>query len=170
MTPYGTEGLYLTTRYAVEVDDPGCPVLVEVHVAVSDGRPECIELHCRPRAGGPPVSSEALRSVPLARYLRQSTALYSVKVTGHGDNELVQATGSGDVPLLIRAAKVRARRQMTDELLRAVAEVYTVAESKPVVAVMAEFQVSRPTANRWVALARESGYLPLRAPKKGKKR
>lgn len=170
MTPYGSEGLYLMTRYAVEVDDPESPVISEVHVEVIDGKPECIELRCWPRPGGAPVSSEALRSVPLRRYLRQSTTLYSERVEFHGEVELHSATGTGDEPLLIRAAKQRPRQEMTDEFLREVAAVYSEAESKPTAAVMARFPSSRATASRWVALARERGFLSKLPPKGERKR
>jgi hypothetical protein len=157
MVPYGTEGLHLPPHYAVKVDDPDCPVLVEVHVAVVDGQPRCAELRCRPRPGGPPVSSESLRRVALARYLRISTEMYSgrVEFNEHGEVMFVQTTGPGDEPLLARAAQRGPRKQMTDELLRDVARVYSEAKSKPTLAVMRRFHVSRPTAGRWVALARK---------------
>jgi hypothetical protein len=160
MTPYGTEGLYLMTRYGVEVDDPESPILTEVHVEVINGKPECVELRCRPRVGGPPVSSEALRRIPLARYVRQSTVLYSERVQVVGGGVLHSATGTGDEPLLVRAQRRRPRREMTDELLREVAGVYLAAESKPTLAVMTAFHAARPTASRWVALARQNGHLP----------
>ena len=119
MVPYGTEGLYLLRQYAVEVDDPECPVLVEVHVEVIDGQPRCVELRCSPKPNGPPVSSEILRQIPLGRYVRQSAGLYSERWTVQGDIELHAATGSGDEPLLVRAAQRRPRRQMTDRSYKA---------------------------------------------------
>jgi hypothetical protein len=157
-TPYGSEGLYLQNEYAVEVDDPRCPVLLEIHVEVIDGRPECVELRCRQRPGGPPVSSERLRQVALRRYLRESTRLYSDLVLP----ELVQATGTGDELILARAEQESRRRAqpITDEHLAEVAEVYSAAGSKPTQAVLHRFHVSRPTASRWVRLARDRGFLP----------
>ncbi len=171
LVPYGTEGLHLPPRYAVEVDDPECPFLVEIHVAVVDGQPRCAELRCRPRPGGPPVTSEGLRRVALARYLRESTVAYAehLVLDEHGEVMFGRATGTGDESLLARAAQRRPRRQMTDDLLRDVARVYTEAESKPTVAVMRHFQVSRPTAGRWVMTARERGFLPKVPTKKASK-
>jgi len=170
MVPYGTEGLYLQTRYAFEVDDPECPVLLEIHVAVVDGQPRCAELRCRPRLGGPPVSSESLRRVALARYLRDSTTLYSVRVEFDEDGRVMfeQTTGTGDEALLARAARAP-RRQMTDDLLRDVARVYSEAYSKPTLAVMRRFHVSRPTAGRWVALARDRNFIDDEITKARKK-
>jgi hypothetical protein len=157
LVPYGTEGVHLPPRYSVEVDDSNCPVLVEVHVVVIDGQPRCAELRCRPRPGGPPVTAENLRQVTLARYLRDSAVAYSVRVEfdEQGEWVFVQATGTGDEPMLERAARQRPRRQITDELLRDVARVYSEAETKPTLAVMRRFDLSRPTAGRWVGLARK---------------
>jgi hypothetical protein len=163
MVPYGTVGgLHLPPRYAVAVNDPDCPVLVEVHVAVVDGQPRCAELRCRPRPDGPPVSSESLRRVALARYLRQSAAMYSIRVSldEKGDVIFMQATGTGDEADLAQAAGRQPRRQMTEDLLRDVARVYSEATSKPVLAVMRRFELSRPTAGRWVMEARKRGFLP----------
>jgi hypothetical protein len=170
MVPYGTEGLLLTTRYSVEVDDPECPILLEIHVAVVDGQPRCTELRCRPRPGGPPVSSENLRRVPLARYMRESAAQYSMRVVVYDAGQVVvSSTGTGDEPLLARATRQRPRQRMTDELLRAVARVYSEAGTKPTLAVMRRFYLSRPTAGRWVGLARKRGFLPELPPRARKR-
>jgi hypothetical protein len=170
MVPYGTEGLHLPTRYDVEIDDPECPILLEIHVAVVDGQPRCAELRCRPRPGGPPVSSENLRRVPLARYVRESAALYSMRVVVYDAGQvLVSSTGTGDEPLLARAAQQRPRQHMTDDLLRDVARVYSEAGTKPTLAVMRRFYLSRPTAGRWVVLARKRGFLPELPPRARKR-
>jgi hypothetical protein len=172
MVPYGTEGLQLPPRYAVEVDDPKCPVLVEVHVVVVDGQPRCAELRCRPKSGGPLVMSEDLRHVALARYVRQSAGMYAYRVEVDEDGQVVfaQSTGTGDEPLLARAVQKRPRQQMTDERLREVAQVYSEAGSKPTMAVMRHFYLSRPTAGRWVGLARDRGFLPPVSEPKARKR
>ena len=152
LVPYGSEGLHLPPRYGVEVDDDACPFLVELQVVVSDGRPRCSEVRFRQRPDGAPVTSESLRAVPLARFLRESTAAYSVWVQYGADGEVmfVQASGRGDMPAHDRAAARRPRRQLTDDLLRQVAEVMAEAPSTPVVAVMRRFgPMSRATASRW---------------------
>jgi hypothetical protein len=89
--------------------------------------------------------------------LRDSAVAYSfhVKVDEHGEVVFVQATGTGDEQLLDRASRQRPRQQMTDERLREVARIYSEAESKPTLAVMRRFDLSRPTAGRWVGLARK---------------
>ncbi len=170
LVPYGTEGLHVMPRYAFEVDDPQCPTLLEIHVAVIDGQPQCAELRCRPRPGGPPVTSESLRWVALSQYVRASAELYCVRVVGHDEGQVVvSATGTGDGPLLARAAQQHPRQQMTDELLRDVARVYSEAGSKPTIAVMRRFHLSRPTAGRWVGIARKRGFLPKLPPKARKR-
>jgi hypothetical protein len=167
LVPHGSEGLRLPARYAVEIDDPKGPLLLEIHVAVIEGQPRCVELRCRPRSGGPPVSSESLRRVPLARYVRESVALCSFRVEIHPSTWVVYPTGRGDGQLLGRASKQHPRRQMTDDLLREVARVYSEAESKPTLAVMNWFQLSRPTAGRWVMEARKRGFLAKLPSKRG---
>ena len=160
MAPYGSEGLFLTKEYAVEIDDPEVPLLLEMHVEVIDGRPECVELRCRPRPGGPPVSGEALRKIPLRRYLRHSTVRYSLRVQQVEGRELVHALGDDDAPLLAHLYEDSQKRPtypMTDEHLREVVEAYVSGGSKGVVAVRRRFPVSRATASRWVKAARERG-------------
>ena len=160
LTPYGTDGLYLPSQYALAVDDPDCPVLIELEVTMIDGQPECTELHCQPRAGRP-IASEMLRKVPLRRYLRESTPAYSIRRTVQHGVEVVAATGTGDEPLLLRAA----RRQMTNEFLREVAAVYEQATTKRVNAVREQLHGSRSSANRWVNEAKERGFIPDSATK-----
>lgn len=158
MVPYGSEGILLPRRYAVEIDDPDCPVLVELHVEMIDDQPRCSELRLRPKPEGPTVMSENLRQIPLAKYLRESTAMYSMRIEFDDEGEVLfaQATGSSDIPPLARAGNRRQRRQITDEFLRQVAKVYTAnVRSKPTLAVMRHFPTSRATASRWVAAARE---------------
>jgi hypothetical protein len=56
----------------------------------------------------------------------------------------------------------RTRRQVTDRMLREVAEVYRLAweaGKPPTVAVADHFNKSRSTAARWVGFAREQGFL-----------
>jgi hypothetical protein len=147
LVPFGSEGLYLPPHYAFEVDDPGCPYLIEIRVAVIEGQP---------------VSSENLRKIPLARYVRESPRLYAVRADfdENGEVMFLASTGVEDFTPLDRAARQRPRRAMTPDLLRDVARVYLEAESKPTQAVMRRFSLSRPTAGRWVGLARNGGFIP----------
>ena len=125
------------------------------------------------------MSSENLRKVRLALYLRESAGLYTERAKFDEQGEIVfaQATGRGDEALIARAAKQRPRRQMTDDLLRDVARVYLEADSAPTQAVMRRFGLSRPTAGRWVWQARKRKFLPPAnesggklPPKKARKR
>lgn len=174
-TPYGSEGLSLPSEYVFEVDDPDCPVLVEIHAAVIDGQPRCSELRCRPRPGGQPVTAEALRRVALGRYLRAAAAAYSQRIEIHpGGMEVGYMTSGRDADLLDRAAR-QTRRPMTDDLLRDVSRVYNEASAKPVGAVQRRFYVSRATASRWIQQARRQGLIPPVStggakPRKGTKR
>jgi hypothetical protein len=162
LVPFGGDGLYLPPHYAFTVDDSECPYLIEIHVSVIDGQPRCADLRLRMRPGGSPVSSENLRKIPLARYVRESPRLFAVRadIDENGEVMFMASTGVEDFASLDRAAKERPRRAMTPELLRDVARVYLEAESKPTQAVMRRFTLSRPTAGRWVGLARKSGFIP----------
>jgi hypothetical protein len=162
LVPFGSEGLYLPPHYAFEVDDPGCPYLIEIRVAVIEGQPRCADLRLQMRPGGSPVSSENLRKIPLARYVRESPRLYAVRADfdENGEVMFLASTGVEDFTPLDRAARQRPRRAMTPDLLRDVARVYLEAESKPTQAVMRRFSLSRPTAGRWVGLARKGGFIP----------
>jgi hypothetical protein len=158
LSAYGSEGLYVADHYAVSVDDPDCPVLVELEVAMIDGQPECVGLRCLPRPGAT-VASEMLRKVPLRRYLRESATAYSVRSTMQHGVEVISATGTGDEPLLTRAAEQRQRREITDEFLEQVAAVYMAAETKPRAAVMLQLHGSKASASRWISEARNRGLI-----------
>lgn len=48
--------------------------VVRLHVDVKDGRLVCTRLEIESTSGGPPVTSEELRRVPIGRYLREGAA------------------------------------------------------------------------------------------------
>jgi hypothetical protein len=181
LAPYGSEGLHLPPRYAFAVDDPALPILLEVHVAVVGGQPECVELRARPRPGGPPVTSERLRLVTLRRYLRDSAAARAVRVQVGEPGEPVTVTPGtasvratapeplvrvSDATVLARPSAPPQRHEMTPELLREVARVYTEEGSA---AVRRRWNVSQATASRWVRAARARGHLPERDEEKNKR-
>jgi hypothetical protein len=59
--------------YAVVVpDDPDLPVC-NLGFVVERGRPVCVDLRCERREGGPPISGEVLRQLPIATYAREAT-------------------------------------------------------------------------------------------------
>ncbi len=157
LVAYGDEGLYLPRAYDFLVDDPGCPLLVEVRAEVVHGRPRCTELRCRQRPDGPEVTNDGMRHAAVKRYLRISPSLFAVRTDPAGS--FLEPTDGTDVDALVRAERVR-RRPRTDELLAEVAEVYNGADAAPTRAVMRRWDVSKATANRWVRQAKEDGLIP----------
>jgi hypothetical protein len=154
-------------------DDPTLP-LCELDVAAEQGRLRCVEVRCRARPDGPAITSDLLRRVPVARYLRETTDFAARRV-------VVRRSGSRVLRLLYdpetpddraalkavaatypAAAQTRRRARKTDDDWRQVARVYRNALSlgqHPTRAVQEHFHIARPTAARWVMRARERGFL-----------
>ncbi len=112
------------------------------------GRLVCRELTVRQREGGPAVTGEALRSVPVATL----TNLAVSKVL-----QLAEGAARSQKP-----PEGVAAHGPTDEALRWVAHLYRLAlvtQEKPTKAVEEALQLPRSTAGRWVSLARERGFL-----------
>jgi hypothetical protein len=67
-----------------------------------------------------------------------------------------------------RVQALRRQWTMTDENLRRVADVYlSDGTGAPIVAVMGAFHAKRRTASRWVAKAREEGFIPPSSRSRG---
>ncbi len=160
------DGRHTPRRFAFLVDEDSEPYLLEIHVVFVDGRPTCENLQVRQKPGGPPVTSEGLRRVPLAGYVRACAGMHAQRITSEPDGQQVSHGTWGSANQADRAASavapVRKRRQITDGFLAEVAAVYTGADDSPVRAVERAFGpgVPRPTAARWVLEARRRGYLP----------
>jgi hypothetical protein len=133
---------------------------VEVDVVPEGGRLVAAEVRIRQQPGGPPVTGEVLRAVPIATLTKLAAAhVLEVEedvqsggvVTGYNSRSLTP-----DVVANIRAAGP------TDESLRWVAHLYRVAllmRERPTKAVETALGLPRATAGRWVALARDRGQL-----------
>lgn len=116
---------------------------VEMDIEVQSGRYRCTGFSLRQKADGPEVTSSALRSVPVARLVRN-------------------AITPTDAPKVDKIVKKFNGRTPTDETLRSLAEVYTsayFAGDAPKRAVAERFQISTSAASRWIARARAAGHL-----------
>jgi hypothetical protein len=145
---------------------------VELLVVLEGGRLQASEVKVRRRPGGPPVTGEALRTMTVAAFVRHSVQASS---NLHGPFGL-----SGDQwePNATRVfwgmLDVQHRDRMREagpvtETLEWVARVYSVALAtgdKPTRAVEDVFGVPRYTASRWVAGARQRGFLGPAEPGK----
>lgn len=145
---------------------------IDVLVVADGGRLVAHEVKVTRRPDGPPVTGEALRTMTVAAFVRQS-----VRASSH-----LQAWGglSGDAwePNSTRVAfgllDVEHRDRMREagpvtETLEWVARIYSAALAtgdKPTKAVEEAFEVPRYTAGRWVASARKRGFLGPAEPGK----
>jgi hypothetical protein len=177
----------------IQPADPDLPAC-ELTVVVEHGRPVCEELRLQRTPGGPPLGGTLLRRVPVADYVRRATdalgqqilsnafsgqgpftitadgATYPLPVKqledGRVATRVVGLTGTTDYRAATRAPRERGR--VSDDTLRQVAHIYRTAHAQgapPTRAVMQQMHVSRTTAGRWVARARQRGYLRPARPR-----
>lgn len=139
------------------------------------GAPRCTELVIYAQPGGREVRSTDLRAVRLEQWVEDIATWTSGDViqTDDGAAQVVLRVGAIDaererkVLRELQRARSKSRRTVTDEVLRVAAETYRAnASSRPVEAVGRAFATSHRTAARYVALARERGYLPPTTPGK----
>ena len=150
-------GLVAPSRLLLSVEDPkGYDLLLDI---VFEGdRYVCRELRIRQREGGPPVIGEALRDVTVRCFIRLGIRHALLKEGQAPDGSpIFQSVAMRHPP------KGIAKQGPTDEVLRWVAQIYRLAVAlteAPTKSVQDELGVSRATAGRWVAEARNRGLLP----------
>lgn len=122
-------------------------------VLLEDGRYVVDELVISRRKGAPPITTEALRAVPVAQIVRD----------GLHDNFRSMMEGVGLRPAQNPPGTLaEAVRTGTDEGLQLVAAIYRLAYAfgySPTAGLAEAFRTSRATAGRWIAAARERGFL-----------
>jgi hypothetical protein len=153
-------------RYFTVVGEFADDTEVELAVEVDDeGTASCRKLEVRNAA----VTSAVLRGVPIARLLAHGMTLASFEIGEPRPSGVVTLS----VPTMNRRAdfydrhakgarRPRKGSPLTDENLRQVAELYRAALKRgdaPTQTVADGMNVARSTAARWVAKARESGFL-----------
>jgi hypothetical protein len=127
----------------------------DVHLSVSPD-------HERWEVGEPPSEAEVIAAAE-----RQGIATEGFRaITWIEDGfdatvylDLVPTEGPGAADELVRARTPLRSNTVPDELLREVAKLYRSAERAPTKFVADELGVARPTAARYVARARDAGYL-----------
>ncbi|MDQ3464937.1 MAG: hypothetical protein M3500_09655 [Actinomycetota bacterium] len=136
---------------------------VEVGIAFDGSRYVVQRIAVQQRDGGPPVTTESLRDIPVAGLLRTLMPSLLWKLTEHPD-------GSSTLSELDGWSEDTTRHGPTDEALGLVAQIYRMAYicgDRPTKAVEDNLNLPRSTAGRWVALARERGFLgPAEGPGK----
>jgi hypothetical protein len=166
----------------VEVGDRLVPATIEVTFPGADGQPSltmtidstsgvprCTDLRIRAAADGREVRTTDLRAVTLEDWLEIIVSAAADPIISREGGTITTASRElsdaeqRESLSTIRKARRSARRKVTPDLLQRVANVYQQhADDRPVVAVIDAFGVPRRTASRYVALAREQGYLAAR--------
>lgn len=129
---------------------------VEVSVEPLEGRLVATEVRVTQRKGGPVVTGEALRSIPVARLTQQAAQHLLTYQEKDGDIEWGPPTLTPD-----KAVKIREAGPVADSL-EWVAYIYRMAllmGESPTRAVEVTLGLPRSTAGRWVASARDKGFL-----------
>lgn len=182
------EDLAIAERFtaAITPRDPDMPIC-RLRVAIEDGRPVCTELRCERRPGGRPLSGRVLRDIPLTTYVHDVVANFAFRFTRsaeQGDGPELELDGKPawrlDIALrpepsptsadresartMLRARLRQPRRgiPISDDDLREIAALYRAAvlEGRPPTKTVSDaMHVSRPTASRWIARARERKML-----------
>jgi hypothetical protein len=134
------------------------PLDVEIDVVPEDGRLVAQEVRIRRQPDGPPVTGEAIRSVPVAA-LTQWAAKEVLRIVGIADNGEISA-----VPAGVPEEQVQYVRDhgLTDKTVEIVAHTYRLAllmGNTPTKMVEEWLELPRSTAGRWIATARERGLL-----------
>jgi hypothetical protein len=150
--------------YSLEAD-----VVYEQPVGGRMGHFVVDRLTIRRREDGPPVTTEGLREIPVAAFLRLALegSLLRVGPREHdGHTSSWELTPAAPIALSERA---QAGGGPSDADLRAVADVYQLAYltgAAPTKTVMQRLDLPRSTASRWIRMARERGLLGPATPGK----
>jgi hypothetical protein len=134
-------------------DDP--PYEGEFTAEFVDGRYEVAELTCRRVEDGEPITGEGLRRLPIGYMLALAASNYIL--------EGRRIEGASEWTPFMGASPGDAKDGPTDDALRRVAIVYQLNLAcglAPTRAVEVTFELPRSTAGRWIAMARERGFLP----------
>ena len=194
LVPYGSE-LALPDTFQMTVDGYPYSVVVDLAADAEGGGPRITSLSIGQLEGGPPLDTEGLRRLPLARLRDHAVELAAYTRLRDLEGQPVPfemgAASFASGPELRRAkreiAGSKRRWLMTDEHLADVARVYLAnprnaqGRRAPTAAVEQHFKVPRSTASRWVAAARQrhpdlfaqadkQRTSVLQPPKKGKTR
>lgn len=129
---------------------------VKVTVVPEHGQLVAQEVHVRRLPDGPPVTGEAIRSIPIGRLVRQAWSAVQSSEERDGVTKVSPMMLTDEA-----AAQLRANGP-TAATLKWVSHLYRVAlliGEPPTKAVETGLGVPRSTAGRWIAAAREQGLL-----------
>jgi hypothetical protein len=148
--------------------EEGLPYRLELRVVHEDGRFVVDQLTVKRREGGPPVTTEGIREIPVTAILRlavESNVMRAGPTIRKGNTSSWEWTWASPLALSERTR----RTGPTDADLQTVADLYHVAyatSQPPTKLVMNRLDLPRSTAGRWIALARKRGLLGPATPRK----
>ncbi|MDP9459585.1 MAG: hypothetical protein M3Q22_04780 [Actinomycetota bacterium] len=132
--------------------------VVKVGIDILDGRLTCVSLTAERLPGGPPITSEGLRRVPVAEYV-MGAARYGREILLE---RIPEADGTYRLAEFEPPPRDFAEGGMTDEALEQVARLYAWAQAtgrKATGILLNDYGMPRPTATRWIQTARRRGIL-----------
>lgn len=152
-------------RFVVRVaEDDRYPYDLELEVDAGPAGLQCVRLECTQKPGGPAVSGEGIRSVPVASILREAAPMAGL--TRFGPYLRADGVAPEDradfAAELTRAARRRRGGDSTPETLRRVAELYRAAVASgepPSLVIKRELNYSQSHARRLVGQARDAKLL-----------
>lgn len=128
---------------------------VVMDLDVIDSRLACTRCEISRRDNGPVVTSEAIRRVPVGRYLRAAMASgFVVKEVDPDDPDRLRD--------FVNPRRDFASAGMTDDVLKEVARLYywCLVHGEPPLGVLErDYGIPRGKASRWIATARRRGYV-----------
>jgi hypothetical protein len=169
-------GFALPRRFRAKVNDPQHPYLVDLDLSVHEGEVQCDSVRISRRSGGPPVTARRAR-LPLDRYVREAAVCAAWRITGVKEDgtyvlEPMESDSDDDRAwTAARPGRRKTRWKMTDEHLKAVAEVYRANPKRPRQAVQNDPQwapLEPSTAARWIRAAKDAGLLEERPAPSGR--
>jgi hypothetical protein len=164
LVPFGKE-FFLRPRFSDRRAIRNLPYVVEIEVALEGGRFVCEALRAERKKGGPPVTSEGIRKLPVGGLIRTAAMenIYRVRKNPTArDSVTTTKAHLGGFERFAAAGP-------TDEALEYVALVYRLAyacNENPTQAVTEAFGLPRSTAERWVSRARDLGLIDTPDPRR----
>ncbi len=150
-------------------DDSDLPYYVEITIANDGDGPTCRRLTIEQRPGGPPVTSDGLRSVPVGRIVEHFADMHIMLITDpakgvkSGLSLLPDVNAAVEAFDAIGAEHKAGRRRITDEDLRRLAEICVRAKAKGrsyITMAELELGITRDQARQWKRKAIAGGFLP----------
>jgi hypothetical protein len=160
----GTETLLPRQFVACFPDDRRGPEL-HLRFEMCAGVPYCREVALRSVPGGREIRQADVRAAEIEQYLEIACQMVALPVTEKLDSGGVIATqvtspaGLAAVARSVSRARRNTRRQIADDKLPEVAEVYRANPDRPTAAVAERFGIALRTASLYVRRARNAGLL-----------